>query len=126
MKSEEAPKNNKTTVMEELEYWNVLYIFRRVKLYYRNKLRWRNPKELQGLEADDFAMTVMMKIISEDISWQRSTKSSFMDFVYNVTRGEWSHFLRDNRKREFVSFDDDFHDKPHENRDILVDHFAGF
>jgi DNA-directed RNA polymerase specialized sigma24 family protein len=94
--------------MEELEYWNVLFVFRRVKNYYRLKLRWTAPKDLQGLEADDFAMIVMMKIISEDVSWQRSTKGSFLDFVYDVARGEWSHFVRDNKDRQFIHYEDEF------------------
>ena len=115
----------KTTVMEELEYWNVLFVFRRIKLYYRNKLKWMKPKGLQGMEADDFAMTVMVKIISEDVSWQRSTKNSFLDFVYETTRGEWSHFLRDNKERIFVSFNDDLHYKPSDNKQ-LADHYIGF
>lgn len=118
---------NKTTVMEELEYWNVLYVFRRVKSYYREKLRWMTPKDTQGMEADDFAMTVMMKIVGEDYSWQRSTRNDFMGFVYDVTRGEWSHFLRANKNRTFVSFDDNLwaNDKPQENI-YLVDRYYGF
>jgi len=117
--------NYKTTVLEELEYWNVIFVFRRIKLYYRNKLKWMKTKELQGLEADDFAMTVMVKIISEDISWQRSTKNSFMDFVYETTRGEWSHFLVASKNKTFISFDDDLHYKPSDNKQ-LVDHYMGF
>lgn len=118
---------NKTTVMEEFEYWNVLFIFRRIKQYYREKLRWMATKDRQGLEADDFAMTVMMKIISEDISWQRSDKNDFMGFVYGVTRGEWSHFLIANKDREFISFDDELWmaEKSHNNA-RLIDNFCGY
>jgi hypothetical protein len=116
----------KTTVLEELEYWNVLFVFRRVKDYYRNKLRWMAPKDTQGLEADDFAMTVMMKLISEDVSWQRSTMVSFMDFVYQTTRGEWSHFLRDNKSRVFISFDDEMAYGNNKQNFQLMDRFNGF
>jgi len=120
-------KTNKTTIREELEYWNVIFVFRRVKAYYREKLRWMTPKEMQGMEADDFAMTVMMKIIGEDVSWQRSEKNDFMGFVYGVTRGEWSHFLRANKDREFISFDDELWmaEKSHCNT-YLVDNFYGY
>jgi len=116
---------NKTTVIEELEYWNALYVFRRIKLYFRNKLRWSAPKNMQGLQADDFAMTVMLKIITEDVSWQRSSKISFMDFVYDTTRGEWSHFLRDNKNKIFISFDDDVSYAAVQNQQ-LMDKFNGF
>lgn len=117
---------NKTTVMEELEYWNVLYVFRRVKAYYRSKLRWMNPKDAQGMEADDFAMTVMIKIISEDVSWQRSGKNDFMGFVYGVTRGEWSHFLRANKDKTFISYEDIYWQDKTESNIRLLDRFNGF
>jgi hypothetical protein len=93
-------------VREELEYWNVIYVLRRLNDYYRYKLRFKVNKELQGLEAKDFVMLVMEKIISGDYSWERSSKSSFIDFVFDVARGEISHFNRANKNREFVSFDD--------------------
>ena len=64
---------SKTTVREELEYWNVMYIYRRVNDFYRNRLRYK-VKELQGLESHDFTMKVIEKIISEDYSWQRSER----------------------------------------------------
>jgi DNA-directed RNA polymerase specialized sigma24 family protein len=116
----------KTTVREELEYWNVLFIFRRVKDYYRLKLRWMAPKDMQGLEADDFAMTVMMKLISEDVSWQRSSKNSFMDFVFGITRGEWSHFIRDNQNRMFYTYDDEIACEKSLQNIQLVDKYQGF
>jgi len=116
----------KTTVREELEYWNVLFVFRRIKDYYRLKLRGMATKNMQGLEADDFAMTVMMKILSEDQSWQRSSKGSFMDFVYNVTRGEWSHFLRDNKNIMFYTFDDEISCEKSLQNAQLMDRYYGF
>jgi len=116
----------KTTIREELEYWNVLFVFRRVKDYYRLKLRWMTPKHMQGLEADDFAMTVMMKLISEDVSWQRSSKTSFMDFVYDTTRGEWSHFLRSNQNRMFYTYNDEISLEKSSQNIQLVDKYYGF
>ncbi len=98
------PNPNKTTVHEELEYWNALHVYRRINDYYRTKLRFKT-KSLQGLESSDFAMMVMEKIISEDVSWQRSGKACFIDFVYDVARGQLSHFIRDNKERRFMSYD---------------------
>ena len=115
----------KTTVREELEYWNVMYIYRRVNDFYRNRLRYK-VKELQGLESHDFTMKVIEKILSEDCSWERSERSSFIDFVYDVARGYLSHFIRFNKEKSFLSS---------EEYDVLIDslpsnrvseHYNGF
>jgi hypothetical protein len=97
-------KKSKSTVREELEYWNVVYVYRRLNEYYRTRLRGKE-KDLQGMEAHDFTMRVLMKIIAEDVSWDRSSVGCFIDFVYDVAQGEWSHFVRDNKERHFVSYD---------------------
>lgn len=93
----------KTTVKEELEYWNVIVVFRRLNDYFRYKLRHKVNKDMQGLESCDFTMKVLEKVISGDYSWQRSERSSFIDFVYDVARSEIGHFNRDTKS--FVSFD---------------------
>jgi hypothetical protein len=116
---------DKTTVKEELEYWNVLYLFRRLNVYYRNKLRGKAPKSLQGLESADFAMKVLEKIISEDVSWTNSTRVSFIDFVYDIASGELSHFIRDNKERKFVSYEAYLDLRIPIDRN-LGDHFNGF
>ena len=113
----------KTTVKEELEYWNVVFVLRRLNDFYRNKLRHKVNKDMQGLEANDFSMLVLEKIVSEDISWQRSSKSSFIDFVFDVARGELSHFTRANKDKSFVSFDADMDNL---ERYRITDNFTGF
>lgn len=112
----------KTTVREEFEYWNAIYIFRRLNVYYRNRLRGK-IKDLQGLESNDFAMCVLEKIVAEDVSWERSSRVSFIDFVYDVARGELSHFIRDNKERSFISYDA-LRDKGTTNK--IKDSYYGF
>ena len=120
---------NKTTVLEELEYWNVLLVFRRLNIYYRNKLRHTNIKNLQGMEASDFSMYVLEKIISNDISWQRSTRSSFIDFCYDTASGLFSHWLRECGERQMISMDSgddfipDFHKADHTKVRNMADRF---
>jgi hypothetical protein len=116
---------NKTTVREELEYWNVIYVFRRLNDYYRNRLRFK-IKDLQGLESNDFAMQVLEKVISEDVSWMRSEKSCFIDFIYDVARGELSHFVRANKDRSFLNSEEYemYINALPSNR--LTEHFNGF
>jgi hypothetical protein len=78
-----------------------LYIYRRLNDYYRNRLRGK-LKELQGLESHDFTMRVIEKIISEEYSWERSERVSFIDFVYDAARGYLSHFIRFNKDKIFL------------------------
>ena len=96
---------HKSTVKEELEYWNVIHLLERLKIYYRERLRG-SIKDMQGLEAHDFAMYVLEKIISEDASWQNSKMGSFIDFVYSTARGHLSHWVRDTKSGTFISYDD--------------------
>jgi hypothetical protein len=112
----------KTTVYQELEYWNAIHVYTRLKIYYRERLRTKT-KGLQGLESSDFAMAVLESIIAEDVSWQRSTRSCFLDFVYDTARGYLSNFIRDNKERKFISYDV-YVDALPDNR--IQDNFNGF
>lgn len=112
----------KTTVIEELEYWNIIYILRRLNIYYRDHLRYK-IKDLQGLESNDFAMQVIEKIISESRPWENSSRTCFMDFVYDVAWDELSHFIRDNKEKRFISYNI-FQDRLPTNR--IKDNYYGF
>lgn len=112
----------KTTVREELEYWNIIYILRKLNIYYRNHIRHK-LKDLQGLEANDFSMQVLEKIIDGRRSWENSPRTCFLNFVYDCAWDELTHFIRDNSKRSFISYDL-LQDKLPANR--LQDHFNGF
>jgi hypothetical protein len=113
----------KTTVREEFEYWNILFIFQRLNDYFRYKLRYKVNKDLQGLESHDFTMQVIEKVISGSYSWERSSRSSFIDFIYDVASSEINHFGRDNKTKHFISYDL-LHDKGKELQ--LADHYNGF
>lgn len=110
-----------TTVREELEYWNVIHILHKLNIYYRKNIRHK-LKDLQGLEANDFSMQVLEKIINGSRSWENSPRSSFLNFVYDCAWDELTHFIRDNKK-SFISYDL-LQDKLPTNR--LQDHFEGF
>jgi len=80
----------KTSVMEELEYWNVIYVIRKLTSYYNRNLSGYRVKQLQGLTGYDFAMNVLEKIVSGQRSWENSKYSSFIDFCYSVAKSEFS------------------------------------
>jgi hypothetical protein len=91
----------KTTVREELEHWNVIYVIRRLTIYYNRHLNSYNTKELHGLTGYDFAMNVLEKIINGHRSWENSSCSSFMDFCYGAAKSELSLW----RTTKFKKFD---------------------
>ena len=94
----------KTTVREEFEYWNVIYIIRRLNIFYRNHLNWYNYKQFQGMESYDFSMNVIEKIIKGERSWENSSENSFMDFCYNVARSELNSWS-ENKCKSMISID---------------------
>jgi hypothetical protein len=114
----------KNTVREELEYWNIIYILRKLNIYYREHLRHK-VKDLQGLEATDFSMQVLEKIVNESRSWYNSPRMCFLDFVYDIAWDELTHFIRDNKHGKFISYDL-LTDKCDRNQEVLMDHFNGF
>jgi hypothetical protein len=93
----------KTTVEQEFEYWNVILVMKKLTDYFRYKLRGTVLKNMQGLEASDFAMGVIEKICSGQFSWQKSKCQSFIDWCYACADSEANHFNRDNKERHFES-----------------------
>ena len=94
----------KTTVREELEYWNVVHVIRRLNRWYGRHLNTVNSKRLQGMQAQDFSMNVITKIVSGTRSWEKSSKACFIDFCYDVARSEL-HTWHECKNKDFISFD---------------------
>jgi len=101
---ENAHGRVKTTVLEELEYWNVIFVIRKLTDYYQRHLNSYRVKQLNGLTGYDFAMNVIEKIVSGSRSWENSSYSSFMDFCYSVAKSELS-LWRVTKFKEFDHFD---------------------
>ena len=95
----------KTTVREELEAWNAIYVMKRLNIWYGKRLNANNTKRLQGMEASDFTMNVISKIISGERSWDNSVCENFMQFVYGVAKSEFSTWTHGDAKKSFISFD---------------------
>jgi hypothetical protein len=95
----------KTTVREEIECWNIVYILRRLNIWYARYLYSRKPKDLQGMEAADFSLNVISKIVSGERSWEKSTQKDFMAFVYGVAKSEASTWTKRAKNKSFISLD---------------------
>jgi hypothetical protein len=98
-------RKKQTTVREELESWNVVYVMKRLNQWYGKHLNTWNTKKLQGLEASDFSMNVISKIISGERSWENSGSTDFMSFVYNVARSEFSTWKEGLGQKSMISID---------------------
>lgn len=98
-------KYKKTSVREELEYWNVIYVFKRLNNWYGKQLNTYNRKQLQGMEASDFSMNVISKIISGERSWEKSEKVDFMSFVFGVARSEFSTWKDGNAYKSMIDIE---------------------
>ena len=98
-------KLRKTTVREELEYWNVIYVIRRLNNWYGRRLNIWNTKQLQGIEASDFSMNVISKIVSGERSWEDSSSNDFMGFVYGAARSEFDTWIKGNAYKRFITID---------------------
>lgn len=98
-------KVKKTTVREEFEYWNVVYVIRRLNYWYGRRINSYNIKHLQGMEAADFSMNVISKIVSGERSWQDSANNDFMSFVYGVARSEFSVWRDSNATKRLITLD---------------------
>jgi hypothetical protein len=95
----------KTTVREELEYWNVIYVMRRLNNWYQRHLSNYSRKQLHGMEASDFSMNVISKIVSGERSWEASSKVDFMSFVFGVAKSEYSTWKDGQAEKSMVEFD---------------------
>ena len=95
----------KTTVREELDAWNIIYVMKRLNIWYGKRLNTWNTKKLQGLEASDFSMNVISKIISGERSWENANLDNFMAFVYSVARSEFSTWKEGDGKKSLISID---------------------
>jgi hypothetical protein len=113
----------KSTVQEELEHWNVILILRRLNKWFHNHFTPTDKKKLRGLEANDFSIGVLEKIIRGDRSWQNSNKASFIDFCYDVAGSELCNWRENAAKREFVSYDIAWEKQKGEN---IEDNYNGF
>lgn len=92
----------KSSVREELEKNNVVFILRRLNDFYRKKMNSVRTKQMRGFEASDFSMNVITKIVSGSRSWENSRHTEFMDFVYDVARSELNGWWENAKKSEFV------------------------
>jgi len=92
----------KSSVREELEKNNIVFILRRLNDFYRKKMNSVRTKQMRGFEASDFSMNVITKIVSGSRSWENSSRTDFMDFVYDVARSELNGWWENAKKSEFV------------------------
>lgn len=92
----------KSSVREELEKNNIVFILRRLNEYYRKKMNSIRTKQMRGFEASDFSKNVITKIVSGSRSWENSSRTDFMDFVYDVARSELNGWWENAKKSEFV------------------------
>ena len=92
----------KSSVREELEKNNIVFILRRLNDFYRKKMNSVRTKQMRGFEAGDFSMNVITKIVSGSRSWENSSRTDFMDFVYDVARSELNGWWENAKKSEFV------------------------
>lgn len=122
VKMKVAPK--KTTVREELEAWNAVYVIRRLNRYYLNRLSSSRQKAFQGLQAHDFSMNVIEKILKGNRSWESSNAKDFMQFVYGVAKSELSTW-RDNKHKDIYGIEDFLKQENKSNLHIR-DEYEGF
>ena len=64
----------KSSVREELEKNNIVFILRRLNDFYRKKMNSVRTKQMRGFEASDFSMNVITKIVSGSRSWENSSR----------------------------------------------------
>jgi hypothetical protein len=114
----------KTTVKEELEYWNALYIFRRLNKYFNSFHGY--DRGLRGLTAEDFSMMVLEKIISGQRSWENSTRVSFIEFCYDVMKTEIYNYRHTVEYQTIKSYDLHLEQTERWDRIGLQDDFNGF
>jgi len=113
-----------TSVREELEAWNTIYVVRRLNKYYLNRLSTSRQKCFQGLEAHDFSMNVIEKILSGSRSWENSNAKDFMEFVYGVAKSELSTW-REFKHKDIYHIEDYLKQENKSNLHIR-DHYEGF
>ncbi len=118
------PVKHKTTVREELEAWNTIYVIKRLNKFYLNRLSTTRQKAFQGLQAHDFSMNVIEKILSGSRSWQESNAKDFMQFAYGVAKSELSTW-RDNKHKDIYGIEDYLKQENKSNLHIR-DEYEGF
>ena len=114
----------KTTAREELEAWNPIYVIRRLNKYYHNRLNSSRQKAFQGLQAHDFSMNVIEKILTGSRSWETSNATDFMQFVYGVAKSELSTW-RINKHKDIYEIEDFLKQENKSNLHIR-DNYYGF
>lgn len=97
-------KKKKSSVREEIEKWNIVYIIRSLNKYYGRRLNKTMLKDLQGMEAKDFSMNVISKIVSGQRSWENSKYDNFMEFCFSVAKSELSTW-RTHKQKTHIPFD---------------------
>lgn len=116
--------NQKTTVREELEYWNAIYILRRLNKYFNSLHGYE--RGLRGLSAEDFSMMVIEKIINGQRSWANSTKPCFLDFCMDAMKSELSAFRSSPDYTRVRSYDFSLENDERWPRIGLQDEFNGY
>jgi len=90
----------KRTVREELEYWNIIYIIKRLNKYF-NRLHGYE-RGINGLTAEDFSMMVLQKIVSGERSWEKHKGDDFMGFCFDVMKSDVNHARNSTEYRTMV------------------------
>ena len=96
-------KLRKTTIEEEFEHWNVIVLLKRLNGYFRSKLRGTVLKDMQGLEAEDFSMSVLEKVWSGAYSWKDAKSVDFIEWLLNCAKSEARNWIEVNKDRHFES-----------------------
>lgn len=118
----------KRSVREELEYWNAIYVLKRLNRYFNSLHGYE--RGLRGLSAEDFSMLVLQKILSGERSWEKSSKVDFLSFCLEVMKSEISNFRESPEYTKVISYDLDYvkgiEDRDRWERNGLKDEFNGF
>jgi hypothetical protein len=92
----------KTTVREELEYWNAVFVLRRLNDYFKSHHGY--DRGLQGLTAEDFSMMVIEKVITNERSWLDSKETNFVNFCTSIMSSELYNFRHSPNYNKTVSY----------------------
>lgn len=114
----------KKSAREELEFWNPVFVIRRLNRYYIQHMNSTRIKQFQGFQAHDFSMNVIEKILNGSRSWENSAYTDFMNFVYSVAKSELSTW-RDNKCKDIYHIEDYLKQENKSNLHIR-DNYNGF
>ena len=114
----------KTTVREELEHWNAIYVLRRLNKYFNSLHGYE--RGLRGLSATDFSMMVIEKMLTGQRSWENSKREDFMGFCFDAMKSELSNFRHSPDYTQVENMDFSLENDERWPRIGLQDEFNGF